>query len=113
MKFFEFEVNDNSYRVPMRYTVCWHCSGEGTIVNPAIDGNGITAEEMDELGEDFRTDYLTGVYDIRCITCDGERVIEEVDLDKLSSEEGKAYFAYISEEQMYLAEVEMERRMGA
>ena len=58
-----------------KYALCPRCEGRGSIVNPSVDGNGITAAEMDELGEEFRADYLAGLYDITCPTCDGRRVV--------------------------------------
>lgn len=58
-----------------KFEVCDRCRGHGTHTNPAIDGNGITASEMAELGPDFREDYMNGVYDIRCTRCNGQRVI--------------------------------------
>jgi len=58
-----------------RFAVCPRCEGRGSHVNPAVDGNGITADEMDELGPDFREDYLSGVYDVRCDECKGDRVV--------------------------------------
>jgi hypothetical protein len=64
---------------PATNIVCYTCNGTGKTVNPDIDGNGITQSEMDELGEDFREDYMSGVYDVQCRTCKGERVIPEID----------------------------------
>jgi hypothetical protein len=58
-----------------RFIVCPTCEGRGTHVNPAVDGNGLTAEDMAELGDDFREDYLGGVYDVRCEECKGDRVV--------------------------------------
>lgn len=58
-----------------KFTVCPRCEGRGSHVNPAIDGQGITAEEMDDLGEDFRDDYVSGVYDVACEECHGLRVV--------------------------------------
>lgn len=64
---------------PAKNIVCYTCDGSGKTVNPSIDGNGITASEMDELGDDFREDYMSGVYDVTCRTCKGERVIPQLD----------------------------------
>lgn len=59
----------------MKWVVCPRCEGNGQHTNPAIDGHGISAEEMNELGDDFREDYMSGVYDIRCSHCGGQRVV--------------------------------------
>lgn len=64
-----------------KYEVCPRCKGEGVHTNPAIDGHGITAEEMNELGDDFREDYIAGVYDVPCECCHGKRVVTPEDLD--------------------------------
>lgn len=62
-------------QAPKPYEVCPRCEGEGQHTNPAIDGNGLTSSDIDELGPDFMEDYLSGVYDVRCEECNGERVI--------------------------------------
>ena len=71
-----------------KYEVCPVCDGEGKTVNPSIDGNGITASEMDEIlhdDPDFTDDYMGGVYDVVCRCCNGQRVvlIEDHVMDKL------------------------------
>jgi hypothetical protein len=58
-----------------RFAVCPRCEGRGTHVNPAVDGNGLTAEDIDEQGPDFLEDYLGGVYDVQCEECGGQRVV--------------------------------------
>lgn len=98
--------------VESKRIVCDRCNGDGTHVNPNIDGNGITADEMDELGEDFRENYIKGFYDIKCLDCKGERVLDVVDVDLLSIEDKKAYWEYIDEVNAAKAEAEYERRMG-
>lgn len=66
-------------KFPAKMIVCYTCDGTGSTVNPSIDGNGITADEMDEMGDDFREDYFGGVYDVQCRTCKGLRVIAQLD----------------------------------
>ena len=44
--------------IPATYAVCDRCEGKGSHVNPAIDGNGLSAEDFDEQGPDFREDYM-------------------------------------------------------
>lgn len=58
-----------------RFIVCPTCEGRGTHVNRNVDGHGITSDEMDELGPDFFDDYMSGVYDVRCEECHGQRVV--------------------------------------
>lgn len=57
--------------VPIKFAVCHVCRGKGSVVNPSIDCNGITADEYDD---DFRDDYFGGAYDIACPFCFGTRV---------------------------------------
>lgn len=63
-----------------KFKICTRCHGKGTHVNPAIDGNGISADEMDRLDQDdgdFRQNYIDGVFDIACLLCKGQRVLED------------------------------------
>ncbi len=70
------------------WAVCPRCGGNGTHVNPAVDGQGITADEMAELGDDFMDDYMHGVYDIRCERCNGARVVPRCTVCEQSVVEG-------------------------
>jgi hypothetical protein len=76
--------------LPAKHEVCPRCEGHGSHVNPAIDGNGITESEMYEAGEDFREDYMAGVYDVRCEECKGNRVVAVVNRDALTDEQRTA-----------------------
>lgn len=100
-------------QLPTRYEVCGRCHGTGTHVNPAIDGHGISAEEMYELGDEFIEDYCRGVYDIRCEECHGERVVAVLDEERCTPEQVAAYERHLHEEWVYQQECAMERRMGA
>lgn len=108
----KMQLGDGQW-VPARYEVCGRCRGTGTHTNPSIDGNGITSDEMHELGDDFREDYMNGVYDVQCYECKGERVVLILDEDRATPEQLKEY----EDEQRAIYELrqeeEMERRMGA
>lgn len=54
--------------LPARFEVCPRCQGEGSHVNPAVDGNGLTAEDFDQ-DPDFHDDYMAGAYDVPCEQC--------------------------------------------
>jgi len=103
--------------VPEKFAVCPRCEGKGTHTNPNIDGNGITSEEMHELGDEFREDYLKGVYDVRCERCKGLRVITVVDYDRLDAETAQRVKASLEAQARAEWEIdaamEAERRMGA
>jgi len=65
------------------YQVCPVCDGHGTTVNPNIDSNGLTAEDFAE-DPDFKEDYMSGVYDICCQACKGQRVVTAEQIERLS-----------------------------
>lgn len=64
----------------MKYEVCPVCQGEGKYVNPSIDSNGLSAEDFDEQGDEFREDYFAGLYDVTCKCCNGRRVVTQEEL---------------------------------
>ena len=89
-----------------KWIVCGRCDGEGKHVNPAIDGQGgLTAEDFDQMGPEFEDDYFSGVYDVICTECKGQRVVksrfakseEELDEERWNRE--------------WLAEIQREERM--
>ena len=53
-----------------KWIICPVCDGDGTTVNPAIDANGISAEDF-VADPDFRDDYMSGVFNITCRACGG------------------------------------------
>lgn len=66
-----------------QWIVCPVCCGEGTTVNPEIDSNGLTAEDFAE-DPDFADSYFSGVYDITCRACDGNRVVRPSRMKELA-----------------------------
>src|SRR2546429_2611843 len=110
---FIVEIDSTEYELPTRMQVCPRCQGHGSHTNPSIDGNGITADEMAELGDDFRDDYMSGAYDVTCETCGGANVIPVVDTDRCEPALLEAYRAAEREEYDYQATCAAERRMGA
>lgn len=101
--------------LPAHYEVCDRCRGEGTHVNPSIDGHGLGPEDFED--EDFREGYFSGRYDVVCEECGGKRVVlVEDDVETFNAEQ-KADYALLQEQWEQEAadrrESEMERRMGA
>jgi len=92
--------------------VCSGCEGSGTCVNPSIDSNGITASEMDELGDDFRESYMSGRYDITCPMCKGQNVEWVIDEERADEEVLEAISESRNAEYEYDAMAEAERRAG-
>lgn len=56
-----------------KYETCDTCDGKGHHVNPSVDCDGLTYEDMYDDG--FSEDYFDGVYDVDCYKCHGLRVI--------------------------------------
>jgi hypothetical protein len=63
-----------SFKVDLEWGVCPVCKGEGSHTNPSIDSNGLSSDELHEDPE-FAENYFSGVYDVKCSECQGERVI--------------------------------------
>lgn len=95
------DSEDNYFRLKAKYEVCPTCRGKGTHVNRNIDGNGITQEEMYELGDDFFEDYMAGVYDVICEECNGKRVVLVPDEDKDNNREEILDIFYREAEAVY------------
>lgn len=91
LKFFK---GDDEVTLTAKYEVCPTCDGKGTHVNPAIDGNGLTQEDFDEQGPNFREDYMSGVYDVSCYECKGLRVVLVPDTERNSKEDIEAWVGY-------------------
>jgi hypothetical protein len=94
---------------PARRVICSRCDGKGTHVNPNIDGNGITGEEMSELGPDFFEDYMGGVFDVRCEECRGEKIVLEVDEARLTKRQLFMWHTLQEKEAEYHRELASER----
>lgn len=92
IRIFDYEAGDDSeIELPAKFEVCSRCDGKGTHVNPAIDGNGLTHEDFDEAGDDFREDYLAGAYDVSCELCKGKRVVAVFDRKRATPEQRRAF----------------------
>lgn len=110
------------HELPTKKAVCDECEGHGTVLHPDIANHAYSREEFEEAfsEEDEREAYFKrgGMYDVQCPQCNGLRVVDVVDEEKAKlTQEGRAaldaYYEKVSEQRAYLAECEMERRMGA
>ena len=106
-------IGEDEVEIPTTTATCPRCRGKRTHVNPAIDGNGLSAEDMDEAGPEFRDDYMAGVYDVACFECGGAGSVLVPDRDKLTREERVAWYQQQQELADMAAEEEAERRAGA
>ena len=77
----------SEHQLPARHEVCPRCEGHGTHLTPSIGQHAYTGEEfMREFDEEGREEYFKrgGIYDVRCELCDGKRVVEVVDEQRLN-----------------------------
>lgn len=56
-----------------KYETCDTCDGKGYHVNPSVDCNGLTYEDLYDGG--YAEDYFGGVYNVACYKCQGQRVM--------------------------------------
>ena len=91
--------------IPTTVKVCFTCQGRGSHVNPDIDSHGITADEMSELGEDFQESYFSGVYDVDCAQCKGNKVIAVVNHEACNIRQ----LALVEEQQSFIDQENEER----
>ena len=116
-KFLDFmrdEYPRSSQRIYTVKEVCPRCCGEGTHVNPSIDGNGISADEWyNEWDDESREMYLTGGYDVTCEECHGSNVVDVLDETRTLKVIVDRWNEWIHDEWAYRAECAAERRMGA
>jgi hypothetical protein len=100
------------YYFPTKLDVCPVCQGRGSYVNPAIDGNGLGADDFAE-DPDFEESYHAGVYDITCVNCGGHKVVDAVDEGKLSKRQLFHYNMCIKQQREQLTVEREEARMQA
>jgi len=110
--FAEYWREDRNGRIPMKWEICGTCRGNGTHVNRAIDGNGLSRDDPD-LDEDFWETYFSGGYDVRCEAgCDNGK-IKVVDEDQMTPEMKEEWKDWLRSSAETDAIYAMERRMGA
>lgn len=65
----DLEDDAERYGIPVQteFVICDQCNGSGSTVSPAIDCNGLTAEDLYD--HDFADAYFSGAYDERCSAC--------------------------------------------
>lgn len=72
-----FDLHENEviiHHVSTEPCLCSTCRGYGTVVDPAIDSGGLTQEDFDN-DPGFEEDYFSGIHDISCPKCKGDKVI--------------------------------------
>jgi hypothetical protein len=115
VKLYDDDGNEQFVTLPSHKEVCTRCNGSGVHDHPAFS-NGFTGEEMDELGDDFREEYMAGRYDVRCSECQGDNVVDVPNDQNLTPDQQTnldRWREHCQGEADYQAEVAAERRMGA
>jgi hypothetical protein len=100
------------FRMPTHKVVCPRCHGAGTHW-PEAFSQGFTPEELDEWDDEEREWLIEGRYDVVCEECEGQNVVDEVDLERLNFDVKKRWQEWMASayetHQIWLSET----RMGA
>ena len=70
------DENGNPVNIYVKMEVCPVCRGRG---EHSRNLGAFSADEMDEMGDEFRQDYIAGNYNATCDECKGLRVVEVLD----------------------------------
>jgi len=109
----KLDFDEVEVTLPGKYEVCPRCEGRGSIVNPSVDGNGISPEQFAE-DPDFEEAYFAGVYDIKCPECHGQRVVAVPDVRSCTYAQKRLLVSerlWQRADAEYRAEVRAEQRM--
>ena len=113
-------TNRDALRVafPAKWEICQACKGNGTTSRHIeCDGGGFTASEWAEQDEEFRQDYMDGLYDRECCDCNGLGRVQTIDVDAIRGWRQKlllrAYWEQEKDSRDIDAMMAAERRMGA
>ena len=110
----DVDDGEEELELPARYAVCPTCHGSGEHTNPAIDAGGLWERNEDdydpETGEDR---YSRGDYDVTCWTCQGKRVVPELDRANVDDEVLARVEAWEQAEADFRTVQLAERRAGA
>lgn len=102
---------------PTIWAICSDCSGDGTTYLgwKSRDQPAFTCEDFAEEGPEFVEDYMNGVYDRDCPSCNGTGKVREIDEDAAQSKYPKAFKAYCNDldaKAHYDSMVRAEQRFG-
>lgn len=108
-----FGDDGSEIELPFKWEICSRCDGHNvSTAHVEHDGGGITASEMDELGEDFREAYFRGDYDRPCPHCEGGKV-KVADFSKMTKKQRREYNEQVRADREIDAIQAAERRAGA
>lgn len=97
--------------LPTQWAICSECNGDGKH-SQRLGAITQSERERDWDEESWET-YLRGGYDRTCDSCSGSGKVLEVDVDKLTPEQGRLWVAWVEDEAEYRQMRRMERDMGA
>ena len=101
----EWDPGTEVVTVEAEWVICDLCLGQGSYVNPSIDGCGLTPNDFEEDLE-FEQAYFNGIYDIPCHQCGGSgKMLQPVDADE--------WRLWQHEREWQAAEDAAERRLAA
>ena len=70
---FHFQIDCDSppefLEVGFDWETCSNCGGRGRFVDPAIDNEGLSSEELED--DTFRERYQNGIFSVDCESCYG------------------------------------------
>ena len=98
--------------VPAKRAICGRCNGDGYHTNDAFN-QGFTMTEWHEMGHDFQRDQMSGMYDVVCTECKGEKIVVVPDWGYMTPEQRKAADDHYEQLACEQAERDAELRMGA
>lgn len=98
-----------------RWEICSGCDGCATDRGASVecDGGGFTSSQWAELDDEFRQNYLDGVYDRPCTYCEGLGRVQVIDRAAADPADLAIYDQNQRDEADYRAICAAERRMGA
>jgi hypothetical protein len=118
VEYTDWDEDDNEIThtigMPIRWEVCDLCNGRGSHVDPRIDCNGLSFDELVDDPE-FAEAYSRGDYDQTCNCCGGRTTIPVINDDHLNDDQKKhleRIWEQEREEAQYQRECAWERRMG-
>lgn len=94
--------------LPFAWAICSSCDGHGKSSRYL---GAFTSEQMHELGDDFREDYMRGGYDRRCDRCNGSGKVASIDRKRCTKAQLKSWDDDREQERLEESEALWERRM--
>lgn len=108
-RFQEFLREEGKEPLPTRWEVCFSCKGEGRSSRYL---GAFTSDDMYELGDEFREDYVSGVYDRMCDECEGRSTVREPDYDRMTPDQNRDWDGWVHSYSALRAEEAAERKFG-